>query len=46
MTAARLGIPTVDCGVPMWAMHSARESAGVADQLAFTRVLTRFLEGD
>jgi aspartyl aminopeptidase len=45
MTAARLGIPTIDCGVPMWAMHSARESAGVDDQLAFTRVLKLFLEG-
>lgn len=29
--AARLGIPAVDVGNPMWAMHSLRESAGVQD---------------
>lgn len=31
IVAARLGIPTVDVGSPMWAMHSARESAGAHD---------------
>lgn len=31
IVAARLGIPTVDVGSPMWAMHSARESAGALD---------------
>lgn len=44
ITSARLGIPTIDCGVPMWAMHSARESAGVKDQLALNRLLQGFLE--
>lgn len=31
LLAARLGMATVDVGNPLWAMHSARESAGVAD---------------
>jgi aspartyl aminopeptidase len=31
IVAARLGMATVDVGSPMWAMHSARESAGAAD---------------
>ncbi len=31
MVAAQLGVPGVDVGSPMWAMHSARESAGVKD---------------
>ena len=31
IVAARLGIPSVDIGNPMWAMHSLRESAGALD---------------
>jgi aspartyl aminopeptidase len=31
IVAARLGIASVDVGSPMWAMHSARESAGAHD---------------
>jgi len=31
MVAAQLGVASVDVGSPMWAMHSARESAGVYD---------------
>lgn len=46
MTAARLGIATVDCGCPMWAMHSVRESAGVLDQAWFAAVLKTFFATD
>ena len=31
VVAAQLGVASVDVGSPMWAMHSARESAGVQD---------------
>ena len=42
MTSARLGIPTVDVGNPMWAMHSLRESAGVLDHSYMTQVMQQF----
>ena len=41
--AARLGVASVDVGNPMWAMHSARESAGVADHAAMIRALAAVL---
>lgn len=37
--AAKLGVASVDVGNPMWAMHSVRESAGVADHLSMIKVL-------
>ena len=43
MSAARLGIQTVDVGNPMWAMHSVRESAGVLDHQYLTDALGVFL---
>ncbi|MGC2167133.1 MAG: M18 family aminopeptidase [Gallionella sp.] len=40
IVAAQLGIASVDVGSPMWAMHSARESAGVDDQAYMIAALT------
>ncbi|MBW2667895.1 MAG: M18 family aminopeptidase [Deltaproteobacteria bacterium] len=42
ITAARLGIRTVDVGNPMLSMHSCREMAGVADVGPMIDVLTKF----
>jgi len=42
ITATRLGIRTVDVGIPILSMHSARELAGVADLHALTRVAAAF----
>lgn len=43
ITATRLGIPTVDVGIPMLSMHSARELAALDDVIGLERVLTEFL---
>ncbi|RTR02355.1 M18 family aminopeptidase [Halomonas nitroreducens] len=44
ITATELGVPTLDVGVPQWAMHSIRETAGSQDVAHLTRVLTAFFD--
>jgi aspartyl aminopeptidase len=41
ITAARLGMPTVDVGNPMLSMHSVREMCGSQDQAMMVKVLQR-----
>ncbi|MDN3445190.1 M18 family aminopeptidase [Microbacterium sp. APC 3901] len=45
ITATRLGIRTVDVGIPILSMHSARELAGVSDLHDLTRVVGAFFAG-
>ena len=46
LTATRLGIATVDVGIPLLSMHSARELAGTEDPLALTRAMEVFLAAE
>jgi aspartyl aminopeptidase len=43
LTAAALGVRTVDVGVPTFAMHSIRELAGSDDAYALGRLLSAYL---
>ncbi|WP_329456950.1 M18 family aminopeptidase [Streptomyces sp. NBC_01497] len=45
ITAARHGITTVDIGVAILSMHSARELCGADDPFHLANALTAFLEG-
>jgi aspartyl aminopeptidase len=40
ITATRLGVDTVDIGLPTWAMHSIRELCGSDDAHALYKILT------
>ncbi len=42
LTAAALGVKTLDVGVPTFAMHSIRELAGSQDAFKLTKVLAAF----
>jgi aspartyl aminopeptidase len=42
ITAASIGVRTIDVGVPTFAMHSPRELAGAHDLVALARVMRRF----
>ncbi|CAN5426458.1 M18 family aminopeptidase [soil metagenome] len=45
ITATRLGIETVDVGVPQLSMHSARELCGTKDPVWLQRALKTYLAG-
>lgn len=45
ITATRLGIDTVDVGVPMLSMHSAREMVGERDQVWMAKAIEAYLLG-
>jgi aspartyl aminopeptidase len=42
VTAARMGIPTVDIGAPQLAMHSARELCGAEDPARYAATMAAF----
>ncbi|MFT0761640.1 M18 family aminopeptidase [Actinomyces sp. F1_1611] len=46
ITATRLGLLTVDVGIPLLSMHSAREMSHVADEEALIQVATAYLNGN
>ncbi|MDO5034456.1 MAG: M18 family aminopeptidase [Actinomycetaceae bacterium] len=45
LTATRLGITTVDVGIGLLSMHSAREMSHVSDHLMLSRVLEEYWKG-
>jgi len=44
ITSARLGVSTLDVGIPQLAMHSCREMTGAEDPLRLSRVLAEFFK--
>lgn len=46
LTATRIGVATIDVGVPLLSMHSARELAGVEDPYSLSLAAAAFLQLD
>ncbi len=46
IVSTSLGIPAVDIGHPVWAMHSIRETGGAKDHPMVVSALTGFLESE
>jgi aspartyl aminopeptidase len=46
ITAANIGIKTIDIGVPTFAMHSIREIAGKEDAFYLFQMLSKFLDAE
>jgi len=44
LTAANLGVTTLDIGVPQFGMHSIRELVGTQDSFTLYRVLKAYME--
>ncbi|MBP6218076.1 MAG: M18 family aminopeptidase [Oligoflexales bacterium] len=45
IVSAQLGCPAVDVGLPMWSMHSARETMGTQDLAHACKAFEAFLKG-
>ncbi|MDE5791293.1 MAG: M18 family aminopeptidase [Muribaculaceae bacterium] len=46
ISSAQFDMPGVDMGNAIWAMHSARETAGVSDHLDAVKVFRKFFQGE
>lgn len=46
ITTGKVGVATIDVGIPTYGMHSIREVAGTEDGYALYRILSRFLGMD